>query len=384
MSLVGPEVFEGEGESTVVRKLRGAKGTDLQVKVVRRGVDSLLAFNITRDVIPIESAVASYMLTDNTGYIKLNHFSSTTYREFMSGLERLAENAEFDHLVIDLRQNPGGYLKEAINILSQLFKDKGKLLVYTEGEHSKRMEYKTSGKPFYKIDNIVVLIDGGSASASEIIAGAIQDHDRGVILGTKSYGKGLVQEQYKLQNGGALRLTVARYYTPSGRSIQRPYESEVSMMEADSISSDSTVYKTSRGRVVQADGGVDPDIVVPTKYDWYGGEAFVTYDEMLDYMFYGFEDDFEESMSMTQYLGVFAGSAELKEDFASFIELERRDEDYAAFERDWDRVYTMLQAMACSHRYGYEAWHRVMNMDDPVVAKAVEIVQQDLRTTLKY
>jgi carboxyl-terminal processing protease len=287
--------------------------------------------------------------------------------------------------VIDLRENPGGYLKEAINILSQLFQEKGELLVYTEGEHAKRMEYHTSGKPFYKVDNIAVLIDGGSASASEIIAGAIQDHDRGVILGTKSYGKGLVQEQFSLRNGGALRLTVARYYTPSGRCIQKPYSGGVNAYNGSSENGDSVSYKTTNGRIVMADGGIDPDIVVPAKYDWYSGEAYLSYGQLLEYMFYGFDDPYEDKYEdMDEYLEAIPRSDEMIVDFAGFIELDRSDVDWNAFEADWERAYTMIRAMACSYRYGYEAWYKVMNMDDPVVAKAIEVVQEDMRTTLKY
>ena len=385
MHLVG--VNKDDDENRLIRRLRGKKGTILNVKVARHGIDSLLSFDIERDVIPIESVVTSYMLTDNTGYIKVNHFSSHTYGEFMSELESLADNESFEHLVIDLRQNPGGYLKEAINILSQLFKEKGKLLVYTEGEHARKMEYESTGKPYYDVDNVAVLIDDGSASASEIIAGAIQDHDRGIIIGTRSYGKGLVQEQFKLQNGGALRLTVARYYTPSGRCIQRPYESEVSVSNGlpESGEQDTVVYKTSNGRVVESSGGIEPDFEVEPRFDWYGGKAYVTYDQMLEYMFYGFEDTYQGSEeSLDDYLTNFTQSDELLTDFAQFIGVPEGHEDRDSLDADWSRVYTMLRAMASSYRYGYDSWYQVMNSEDPVVFKALDLVEEDLRTTLKY
>ncbi len=383
IALTGQNFVENEAE--LIRNLRGPKGSEVEVKVVRHGVDSLLTFTIIRDKIKIESVVAGYMLDENTGYIKINRFSSTTYREFMSTLERLSQSPGFEHLVIDLRENPGGYLKEAVNILSQLFEEKGELLVYTEGEHSRRMEYKTTGKPFYDVDNIAVLIDGGSASASEIIAGALQDHDRAVIIGSQSYGKGLVQEQFGLRNGGALRLTVARYYTPSGRCIQQPYDSDVSVeAPVDSTASDA-VYKTSSGRVVQADGGIEPDIEVPARFDWYGGTAYVTYNQMMEFMFYGFEDHFDPDVhrDLNTYLVDFESEAELQASFANFIENEGIDVDVDRLEADWERVYTMLQAMASSYRFGYESWHKVVNMNDPVVSKALEVVDEDLRTTLK-
>ena len=383
IALTGAEFMSNEAE--LISNLRGPKGSELEVKVVRHGVDSMLTFKIIRDKIKIESVVAGYMLDENTGYIKINRFASTTYREFMSTLERLSQSPKFEHLVIDLRENPGGYLKEAVNILSQLFEEKGELLVYTEGDHSKRMEYKTTGKPFYEVDNIAVLIDGGSASASEIIAGALQDHDRAVIVGTQSYGKGLVQEQFSLKNGGALRLTVARYYTPSGRCIQQPYETEVALGAGKDSTSDERVYKTSLGRVVEADGGIEPDIEVSPRFDWYGGTAYVTYDQMLDFMFYGFEDhyDAEVHRDLKTYLVDFEVKQSLKADFIKYLDNQEVEVDIERLDADWERVSTMLQAMASSHRFGYEAWHKVVNINDPVVSKAMEVVEADLRATLK-
>jgi carboxyl-terminal processing protease len=379
-SVVGPD----KDESAIIEQLRGKKGSTVQVEVLRRGVDSLVSMDIVRDEIAIESVLAGYMLDESTGYIKLSRFSSTTYREFMSSLEVMVEEQGATNLVIDLRDNPGGYLKEAVNILSQLFDEKGKLLVYTEGEHAKRMDYKTTGIAYYKIENLVVLINGGTASASEIIAGAIQDHDRGVIVGTKSYGKGLVQEQYPLNNGGALRLTVARYYTPSGRCIQRPYESELAIDSESDEELDSTIFKTSYGRVVEADGGIDPDIEVPARYDWYDESVYVSYSEMLDYLFYGFETVYQDHhVTLEAYLRDFPTSEELKNDYTEYASLERDGEDFDQFEADWDRVYTMLKAMAASYRFGYDAWYRVVNDEDPVIIRAMEIVKEDLRTTLK-
>ena len=371
-------------EVDIVHQLRGAKGTTVNVEVVRHGIDSLLQYAIIRDEIPIESVLAAYMLDEHTGYIKLKRFSSTTYREFMSALETMVVEEDAKNLVIDLRDNPGGYLKEAVNILSQLFREKGKILVYTEGEHAKRMEYKSTGNPYYEVDNLVVLIDGSSASASEIIAGAIQDHDRGVILGTRSYGKGLVQEQYPLNNGGALRLTVARYYTPSGRCIQRPYENEVVVENSNASETDSMIFTTSYGRVVEADGGIDPDIEVPARFSWYDDDLYVTYTQMIEYMFYGFEPVYQDHhLTLAAYLRDFPRSAALQEDFAEYIELGAESDDFEKFDRDWNRAYIMLKAMASSYRFGHEAWYKVVNKEDPVVTKAIEVVKEDLRTTLK-
>jgi carboxyl-terminal processing protease len=221
---------------------------------------------------------ASFMLNEKTGYIRISRFSGQTFKEFMIAFEDLTKNKGMKDLVIDLRGNPGGYLNEATDILNQLFDDK-RLLVYTEGRSYKRKEYKSNGRAYFRIGKIAVLINEGSASASEILAGALQDNDRGIVIGRRSFGKGLVQEQYDLSDSSALRLTVARYYTPSGRLIQRPYrEGESDEYEEDfefryksgelsyrdSIKiSDSTAYKTTGGRVVYGGGGIIPDIFVP-------------------------------------------------------------------------------------------------------------------------
>ena len=206
--------------------LRGESGEEIELEVLRHDSQGLIRLKVARDKIPLKSIETSQMLNDETGFIKITDFSSTTYEEFMKGVEDLSEKEGMKKLVIDLRQNPGGYLQEATSILSQLFPEKDKLLVYTEGRTTFRNDYESSGRAFFDIDDIVVLIDEMSASASEILAGAIQDHDRGIIIGRRSFGKGLVQEQYSLRDGSALRLTVARYYTPSGRSIQKPYDGE--------------------------------------------------------------------------------------------------------------------------------------------------------------
>jgi carboxyl-terminal processing protease len=234
-------------------------------------------FTVTRAKIEDKSLDAAFMLSAETGYVRINRFSHTTQEEFMKSLEELHEKQGMKHLVLDLRQNGGGLLSAATNILSQFFKEKDKLLVYTQGKHSKKMQYKTSGRQFFNLDKLVVLIDEGSASASEIVAGALQDWDRATIIGRRSFGKGLVQEQYPLSDGSEVRLTVARYYTPSGRCIQKPYkgkseaayESENEtrkgeLLYKDSIKvADTTNYRTTSGKKVHGGGGITPDIFVP-------------------------------------------------------------------------------------------------------------------------
>ena len=267
----------------LLKKLRGPKGTQVHL-AVKRGAQKI-DFTVTRDEIPNRSVDAGFMLNEKTGYIKVNRFSEKTYKEFMEKLDPMVEKQGMKDLVIDLRGNPGGYLQKAVDILNQFFKERDKMLVYTKGLNSPKTEYKTNGKPFYQIEKISVLIDETSASASEIVAGALQDWDRATIIGRRSYGKGLVQEQYPLSDGSALRLTVAQYFIPSGRCIQKPYKNNKDyendlelrikngeLLDAEKNKSrDTSKYYTLGGKLVHGGGGITPDIFVPI-------EAFV-YDE---------------------------------------------------------------------------------------------------------
>jgi carboxyl-terminal processing protease len=231
---------------------------------------------IDRDVVPIYSVDASLMLDNTTGYIKINRFSATTFDEFMKALKML-QGKGMQSLVLDLRDNPGGYLTAATQIADQ-FINEDKLLVYTEGRRTPRTDYKASEPGLFEKGNLAVLVDENSASASEILAGAVQDWDRGLIIGRRTFGKGLVQEQYDLDDGSALRLTVAKYYTPSGRSIQRSFAegkeayasdfqkrfSSGELTGKDSVTiSDTTRYYTANHRVVYGGGGIKPDVYVP-------------------------------------------------------------------------------------------------------------------------
>lgn len=262
-------------ETHVMKKLRGDEGSKVKLTIKRGG--AIQEVTVTRGNIPIYSVDAQYLLDPQTAYIKVNRFSDKTYEEFMNALEQLVDKQHAQHLILDLRDNPGGLLSGAVDILGQLFADK-RLLVYTKGRANGRKDYNAQGRPFYKLNRIAVLIDENSASASEIVAGAIQDNDRGIIVGRRSFGKGLVQEPYELSDGSELRLTIARYYTPSGRCIQKSYAGgELSYSEdiekryrsgeltnRDSIKQgDTTKYRTTGGRIVYGGGGIMPDIFVP-------------------------------------------------------------------------------------------------------------------------
>jgi carboxyl-terminal processing protease len=268
-------------EDSIVGMLKGPTGTKVDVGVHRKGVEDLILFTITRGKIPLYSVDVSYMLNEETGFIKIANFSKTTYTEFIKHLGELQEEG-CKKLIIDLRGNAGGIMSPAISI-SDVFLEKGRLIVYTEGDKRKREDFFASNNTPGKDIELAILIDESSASASEIIAGAIQDNDRGIIIGRRSFGKGLVQEQANLMDGSAFRLTTARYYSPTGRCIQRDYTNgndeyymdfhrrftDGELIEQDSIDfPDSLKFETPEGRIVYGGGGIMPDHFIP--YDTTG------------------------------------------------------------------------------------------------------------------
>jgi carboxyl-terminal processing protease len=266
----------GISDEKVMGMLKGPRGTIVKVKILRKGYKDLLTFNITRDKIPLYSVDVAYMIRNNIGYIKINNFAVTTFEEFMKGLRELKSQG-MTKLILDLRLNSGGVMEAAIQIANQFLKE-NQLIVYTEGRSHPRSEARATGKGEFETGDLVVLIDEGSASASEILAGAVQDNDRGTIIGRRSFGKGLVQEQIPFPDGSGMRLTIARYYTPSGRSIQKPYNNgfdeyyldlntrlaRKELEIQDSIHfSDSLKFLTQGGRTVYGGGGIMPDKFVP-------------------------------------------------------------------------------------------------------------------------
>ena len=256
----------GIENSGVVKRLRGEKGTSVNIKVKRRSVKQIIEFDIIRNTIPLNSVDVSMMITKTTGFLKLNRFSAKTSSEFTTETNKLLK-AGMKELIFDLRDNPGGYLSAAANICDHFLLD-GDLIVYTKGRNREKNEIIAGRSTFLEDIKLIVLINEGSASASEIIAGAVQDNDRGVIIGRRSFGKGLVQEEIKLQDGSAIRLTTQRYYTPSGRSIQKDYGKNNNeyfleqYLRNDSIIPDSLKFKTKLGRTVYGGGGINPDIII--------------------------------------------------------------------------------------------------------------------------
>jgi len=267
---------KGISDEAAMAMLKGPRGTVVKLKILRKGANDLLAFEITRGKIPLHTIDIAYMINETTGFIKINNFALTTYDEFMTGLKSLKEKG-MKSLIVDLRGNPGGVMETAIRIANQ-FIEKGKLIVYTQGRAFPKTEARSTGDGLFEKGDLVLLIDEYTASASEILAGAIQDNDRGTIIGRRSFGKGLVQEPFVFSDGSGLRLTVARYYTPSGRSIQKPYNqgsekyyeefierlnsSELFVQDSSSLKN-LPEFTTAGGRKLYGEGGIIPDIFVP-------------------------------------------------------------------------------------------------------------------------
>ena len=269
---VGKSVTNDE----TMKRLKGKEGTEVKLGIKRKGISKLLDFTIQRGSVPVKTVDASYMLNDTTGYVRITSFGDNTYPEFLSALATL-NMGECTSLVIDLRNNLGGYMHPAILVANE-FLSPNRLIVYMEGRHSPREDYRSDGRGMYKDIDLVVLVDEGSASASEIFAGAIQDNDRGVIVGRRTFGKGLVQTPIEFRDGSMLRLTKARYYTPAGRCVQKPYVMgndtayEADLIEralhgeyysADSIKVSGDKYTTMGGRTVYGGGGIIPDYFIP-------------------------------------------------------------------------------------------------------------------------
>ena len=278
---VNDTIFVGKeiNNEKIVKKLRGPKNTKVKIGVKRRGTKEILHYTIVRDDIPVKSVESAYMITPNIGYIYVSKFGATTYNEFLTSIAMLKKQGA-NKFIIDLRGNSGGYLDAATRMINE-FLYQGQLIVYTQGNPNfyPRSDIYAIGTGSCKSNDIAVLVDEFSGSASEIFAGAIQDNDRGIIIGRRTFGKGLVQQQIPLEDNSALRLTVARYYTPSGRCIQKPYElgkideyekdilnryEHGEFYSQDSIKQDTIAYKTLNGRTVYSGGGIMPDIFVPS------------------------------------------------------------------------------------------------------------------------
>jgi len=377
--------------------LRGKKGTKVELKVKRKGEINLLDFTVIRDKIPINSLDASYMLNANTGYIKLNKFSATTTTEFLDAIKALKASSKLNSLVLDLRGNGGGYLNAATELADQ-FLTAFKLIVYTEGTHAEKKEYNATALGELEQGKLVVLIDEGSASASEIVAGAIQDWDRGVLIGRRSFGKGLVQQPFPLTDGSMIRLTTAHYYTPSGRCIQKPYEKGVDEYQKDYInriengelfSKDSiTQNKTQQfatkisQRVVFGSGGVMPDLFIPLDtskyYAYYNnlGRKNVINTGILDIMDANREVFKQKYADFKTYSEKFEVTDDMIEKILAAGEKEgvKRDEKSIEFARPL--MKRQMKGLIARDLFSVSHYFQVMNGDDESIKKAVEVINQ--------
>lgn len=397
--LAGDKIVAVDGKTFVgkivtnqeaMRRLKGPKDTKVKIGVVRYGSKKVQTFTVTRGEIPTKSVTASYMLDDETGYIRIKNFGENTYPEMLIALAKLSQEG-FKNLCIDLRDNSGGYLSAAVSMANEFLPDK-KLIVYTQGRKSPRHDYLSDGKGSYQKIPLVVLINEGSASSAEIFAGAMQDNDRATIIGRRSFGKGLVQQQLEFPDHSLIRLTIARYYTPSGRCIQKPYtmgddkdyEQDLltryqhgEFFSQDSIKHTGPAYHTGLGRVVYGGGGITPDIFVPE--DTLGMTSYFKEASMsgliLQYAFSYTDDNrlklnnFKEMMEMSDYLN----KQNLVEQFATYADkhgLQRRNllikKSHKLLERSLNGriIYNMLNE---------QAWTEYINQDDPVIRHTLEV-----------
>lgn len=384
----------------VVKKLKGPKGTKVTVSVMRRGLDDLLDFTITRDKIPSYSLDIAYMVDDEIGYIKLGKFSATTHQEFRSAMERLKRQG-MEKMVLDLRGNGGGFLDAAINLADE-FLSPETLIVYTQGRKRPKTYAHARRNGGFETQPLIVLIDEWSASASEIIAGAVQDHDRGVVVGRRSFGKGLVQEQVQLGDGSALRLTVARYYTPSGRSIQKPYDNGTEEYYADFMQryldgelesqdsikyDDSLRYETVSGRIVYGGGGISPDIFIPLQNQEHSGYFAQLANRGLIYRFaFDYTDknrnvlnDYESASNFVNNFNVNDGILKEFIDYADDNGVTFKPEEYATSQ---NLIETQIKAYIGRNVFGNEAFFPILNQYDPAMAKALEVLQSN--TMMSY
>ncbi len=376
-----------------IRKLlRGPKGSEVKVTMLRK--KSLIDINIKRGLIPLYSVDASYLITPSTGYIKISKFSATTFQEFMDALRKL-QRAGMQKLVIDLRQNPGGFLDAATRIADELL-DGNKLILYTKGQSYPRTDYKCEKPGLFEQGALAVLTDEGSASASEILAGAVQDWDRGVVIGRRTFGKGLVQEQFDLSNGGALRLTVARYYIPSGRSIQKSYSNGREAYDEDIVNrfnhgeflnrdsikpSDTVPYRTAKGRIVYGGGGITPDIFIPfdtSRFSPVLTELYTrnTFSDFAYQYYNNHEDELKRYKDAGAFNKQFRVDNELVTDFKDFA---RRD-SIANIEKltahDETEIRNRIKAVIARQLWRTEGYYEVSNAFDPMVQRAVEEVNK--------
>lgn len=381
-------------QNDVVKLLKGPTGTKVTVGIVREGIEDVLSFEITRDKIPIYSIDVSFMVNKEVGYIKISRFARTTYQEFLEAVTKL-QSLGMEKVIVDLRSNSGGYMDAATNIANE-FLPEGKLIVYTEGKARPRQNIYSNANGECLNTPVAILIDEFSASASEILAGAIQDNDRGVVVGRRSFGKGLVQEQILFSDGSALRLTIARYYSPTGRSIQKPYEPgnddyfyDISnrylhgeFQEKDSIQlSDTLKYTTPAGRVVYGGGGIMPDFFIPLDTSGVTNYFNQVARRNLIYRFaFEFSDkhrkemsSFKELKAVEQYLQ----KAKLLEQFIKFAQEGGVEPNHKEIEKSSLIIETQLKAYIARNFIDNDGFYPIITRIDNTLQRAINILENE-------
>ena len=414
--MVDDTIIAGVKMSTedIMRRLKGPKGSEVNLKIVRRGVGELLPFTVKRDKIPVYSLDASYLLKDKIGYIRINRFGATTHEEFKKALAELKKLGMKD-LVLDLQGNGGGYLNAAIDLANE-FLEKQELIVYTEGRRNPRSEFFAKGTGDFRDGRLIVLVDEFSASASEIVTGAIQDWDRGVVVGRRTFGKGLVQRPIDLPDGSMIRLTIARYYTPSGRCIQKPYDSTANldsrltgensqdkynqelidrfnhgeMIHADSIHfADSLKAQTKRmGRTVYGGGGIMPDFFVPidtTQYTDYHRNLVakgVVIKATTGYI----EKHRKELQNKYKKFEAFNEKFEIDDNFLAEIrtlaDKEKIKFDEKQYNQSLPLIKTQLKALIARDLWDMNEYFQVMNSTNQSVQQALKVLNEGIYSTI--
>lgn len=376
-----------------MHRLKGPKDTKVKLGILRYGEKKLRQIVVTRGEIPTKSVTASYMLDDKTGYIRIKNFGENTYPELLIGLAKLSQE-NFQSLCIDLRGNTGGYLQSAVQIANE-FLPKNRLIVYTQGRKSPRQEYRSDGRGSYQQIPLVILIDEASASASEILAGAIQDNDRGTIIGRRSFGKGLVQQPIAFADQSMIRLTIARYYSPSGRCIQKPYTSggnkdyEEDIMtryihgeffSQDSIKHEGKEYHTKNGRPVYGGGGITPDIFVAedtTDVTSYYKQASMS--GLIIMYAYNYTDENRQKLSKMESVEEMASYLKrqnIVDKFASYADkngLRRRN---LMIQRSHKLLERYIISRVIYNMMKEEAWIEYLNFDDPAIIATLKVMRE--------
>jgi carboxyl-terminal processing protease len=401
---VDGEVVAGTGITNrdVFDLLRGPKGTEVELGIKRRAENDLLQFNIIRDKIPQHSVASSYMIKENIGYIKVTRFAATTYDEFYTALTDLQDQG-MQKLILDLQNNPGGYMDRAIKMADE-FISGNKMIVYTDGKQDRYdSEARARKNGVFEEGALIVLINEGSASASEIVSGAIQDNDRGLIVGRRSFGKGLVQNQIPLSDGSELRLTISRYYIPSGRSIQRPYDGESleyyedyitrhtsgELFHQDSIKiNDSLTFTTAKGRVVYGGGGIIPDHFVPIdtsmNSDYLRKILYNSVYREYPLSYYQKNKNKLKKMDYQEYYQNFEVSDEMLQDFTKMAAGNGIELDQAGFDNSKDLLKIYIKAEVAKLAWDSKGFYPIFNQQNEILQAALNLFDEAEALTAEY